>query len=151
LQNVADFNSARAARPPHPRRRGPDRGPRVLQLRRPRLHLQARGRLLPRRALCSSHRVLRARSRPPQALAQAAAPPGAPIYFVDDSRANIEAAAALGWPHCAHLVERGLSAVEGGQARTLGADAATAPGVAVIETIDDLRRVWPEIFKRPGA
>jgi len=71
-------------------------------------------------------------------------------YFVDDNRGNIDAAQALGWGHCVHFCERGLQHVEGGKVKQIGddrVDGATDNGVQVIADLEELRVVWPEIFK----
>ncbi|RPD67219.1 pyrimidine 5-nucleotidase [Lentinus tigrinus ALCF2SS1-7] len=71
-------------------------------------------------------------------------------YFVDDSLANIKAARKLGWGHCVHFCERGLLHVEGGKPKYIGSDVKEGPdteGIAAITKVDELRTVWPEIFK----
>lgn len=67
-------------------------------------------------------------------------------YFIDDSRANVEAARKLGWGHCVHFVEAGLEAVEGGQVKKLGSDQSQMEGVEVVSTLEELRTLWSEIF-----
>ncbi|KAG6810876.1 hypothetical protein H0H92_009997 [Tricholoma furcatifolium] len=72
-------------------------------------------------------------------------------YFIDDNRGNIDGARALGWANCVHFCEKGLEAVEGG--RTKQIDNERAPGakpdeaVRLVTTLDELRSVWPEIFR----
>ncbi|KAF8974474.1 Haloacid dehalogenase-like hydrolase-domain-containing protein [Flammula alnicola] len=72
-------------------------------------------------------------------------------YFVDDNRKNVDAAQALKWGHCVHFCERGLEAMEGGKIKEI--DDAREPGAADndvvdITTLEELRKVWPEIFKQ---
>jgi pyrimidine and pyridine-specific 5'-nucleotidase len=72
-------------------------------------------------------------------------------YFVDDNRGNVDAARALGWAHCVHFCEKGLEGVEGG--RILQIDNERAPGapdndIIDVCTLEELRKVWPEIFKQ---
>lgn len=72
-------------------------------------------------------------------------------YFVDDSLANVRAALQLGWGHCVHFCERGLLHVEGGKPKYIGSDikeGETADGIVAITKLDELRSVWPEIFKK---
>jgi len=71
-------------------------------------------------------------------------------YFIDDNRKNVDAARELGWAHCVHFCEKGLEAMEGGKIKAI--DDSREPGAAdndVIDvtTLEDLRKVWPEIFK----
>jgi pyrimidine and pyridine-specific 5'-nucleotidase len=72
-------------------------------------------------------------------------------YFIDDSRSNVEAARRLGWGHCVHFVEKDMEAVEGGQVKKLGSDSSKMPGVQVVETLEQLRHVWAEIFVQTDA
>jgi len=72
-------------------------------------------------------------------------------YFVDDNRKNVDAAHALGWEHCVHFCEKGLEAMEGGKIKEI--DESREPDakdndVDRVTTLQDLRKVWPEIFKR---
>lgn len=71
-------------------------------------------------------------------------------YFVDDSRRNLDAAKELGWGHCVHLRESTLDLIEGGRVDTghNGNQVAVEGDVVVIDKFQDLRIVWPEIFKR---
>ncbi|KAG5648982.1 hypothetical protein DXG03_000331 [Asterophora parasitica] len=72
-------------------------------------------------------------------------------YFIDDNRGNIDGARAQGWARCVHFCEQGLEAMEGG--RTKQIDNERAPGakvddeVKIVTTLEELRGVWPEIFK----
>lgn len=71
-------------------------------------------------------------------------------YFIDDNRQNVDAAREQGWAHCVHFCEKGLETVEGGWIKDI--DDAREPGaidngVIDITTIEELRIVWPEIFK----
>ncbi|KAG5725005.1 hypothetical protein E4T56_gene12489 [Termitomyces sp. T112] len=73
-------------------------------------------------------------------------------YFVDDSRGNINGARAQGWAKCVHFCEKGLEAMEGGRTKQINHEKVAGlegtDGVDVITTLDELRDVWPEIFKR---
>ncbi|PPQ98521.1 hypothetical protein CVT24_004012, partial [Panaeolus cyanescens] len=71
-------------------------------------------------------------------------------YFVDDNRKNVDAAREEGWAHCVHFCERGLEAMEGGRIKEI--DDEREPGavdndVVGIQTLEELRKIWPEIFK----
>ena len=49
-----------------------------------------------------------------------------------------------------HFCERGLMAVEGGKPKYIGSDIMEGPdtdGIVAISKLDELRTVWPEIFK----
>ncbi|RDB22848.1 Uncharacterized protein C24B11.05 [Hypsizygus marmoreus] len=74
-------------------------------------------------------------------------------YFVDDNRANIDGAWAQGWSKCAHFCERGLEAMEGGRIKEIEKERAVGAaeeekGVEIITDLEDLRVLWPEIFKK---
>ncbi len=74
----------------------------------------------------------------------------AKCYFVDDSLANVKAARGLGWGHCVHFCERGLLHVEGGKPKYIGSDireGTDTEGIVAVSKLDELRTVWPEIFK----
>lgn len=69
--------------------------------------------------------------------------------FVDDSQLNVIGAKKLGWGRCAHFHEAGLDVVEGGKKKTLGSNGdsvAELEGIAVINNLEELRVIWPEIF-----
>lgn len=71
--------------------------------------------------------------------------------FVDDSKQNVIGAKKLGWGRCAHFHEAGLQTVEGGKAKTLGQNGDTAAdtdGIMVINNLEELRIIWPDIFSR---
>jgi len=72
-------------------------------------------------------------------------------YFVDDNRGNVDAAVAQGWAKCVHFCERGLEAMEGGKMKQIGderVEEAAENNVVDITTLEELRDVWPEIFKQ---
>ncbi|BGP58023.1 hypothetical protein JCM8202_001739 [Rhodotorula sphaerocarpa] len=84
-------------------------------------------------------------------------PPVGDLYFVDDSALNVRGANALGWGHCALFDESGseetrLGAVDQEQVENENgvASAEEAPRVTVVHRLQELRRVWPEVFK-PAA
>ncbi|KAF9534232.1 pyrimidine 5-nucleotidase [Crepidotus variabilis] len=71
-------------------------------------------------------------------------------YFIDDNRKNVDAARAEGWGHCVHFCEKGIEHMEGGKLKAI--DDAREPGasdndVVDVTTLDELRTVWPEVFK----
>jgi len=71
-------------------------------------------------------------------------------YFVDDNRGNIDGAIAQGWYKCVHFREKGLQVVEGGVAKQIGSellDSVKDTNILEISTLEQLREVWPEIFK----
>lgn len=85
-----------------------------------------------------------------QAMKQANVSDPSKCYFIDDNRQNVDSARELGWSHCVHFCEKGLEAMEGG--RIMAINAARKPGAVEDDVIDvtsleDLRKVWPEIFK----
>lgn len=72
-------------------------------------------------------------------------------YFVDDNRGNVDAAFAQGWAKCVHFCERGLEAMEGGKMKQIGderVEGVAENNVVDITTLEELRDVWPEIFKQ---
>lgn len=73
-------------------------------------------------------------------------------YFIDDNRGNVDGARGLGWAHCVHFCEKGLEVVEGGVTKQISneraPDAKDDSGVVIATTLDELRDIWPEIFKR---
>ncbi|KAJ7068368.1 pyrimidine 5-nucleotidase [Mycena amicta] len=79
-----------------------------------------------------------------QALAKAQVDPF-DCYFVDDSRPNVKAARALGWGHVAHFCERGLIHSEGGKLKEI-TEVEVLEGIDVIEDLEELRTIWPEVF-----
>jgi hypothetical protein len=44
-----------------------------------------------------------------------------------------------------------MEAVEGGQVKKLGSDSSKMSGVQVVETLEQLRHVWAEIFVQTDA
>ncbi|KAF4619866.1 hypothetical protein D9613_005308 [Agrocybe pediades] len=85
------------------------------------------------------------------AMKQANASDPSKCYFVDDNRKNIDAAIDLGWGHCVHFCEKGLEAMEGGKIKEI--DESREPGakendVQRVTTLQELRSVWPEMFKQ---
>lgn len=79
-----------------------------------------------------------------QALVKAGVSDPSKCYFVDDSRINVDAAKRLGWSHCIHFCEHGLTATEGGIVMTIGHNEDLRDDA--VATLDDLRRVWSELF-----
>ncbi|KAJ3989692.1 pyrimidine 5-nucleotidase [Lentinula detonsa] len=74
-------------------------------------------------------------------------------YFIDDNWRNVESARNIGWGHCVHFCERGLEHVEGGKVIKISSAAnenlkhEEKLGIKVISDLEELRDVWPEIFK----
>jgi hypothetical protein len=86
-----------------------------------------------------------------QAMEQADVSDPSKCLFVDDNRCNVDAARSLGWAQCVHFCERGLQAVEGGKVKEIGSErkeGAEDNGVLVISDLEELRVVWPDIFKK---
>ncbi|KAF8076490.1 pyrimidine 5-nucleotidase [Lyophyllum atratum] len=73
-------------------------------------------------------------------------------YFIDDNRGNIDGARAQSWAKCVHFCEKGLEAMEGGRTKEIANERAEgAEGmddVDIVTGLDELRAVWPEIFKK---
>ncbi|KII95091.1 hypothetical protein PLICRDRAFT_33922 [Plicaturopsis crispa FD-325 SS-3] len=86
-----------------------------------------------------------------QALEKAGVADPSKCLFVDDNRGNVDAAKKLGWGSCVHFLERGLEVVEGGKVKTLGSERAQGAeenGIVVINDLEELRTVWPQVFKK---
>ena len=67
-------------------------------------------------------------------------------YFVDDSIRNVIAARDQRWGHCVHFYERELELIEGGKVNgKIGSSEDDT--VEEISDLQQLRLVWPEIFK----
>ncbi|PAV20862.1 pyrimidine 5-nucleotidase [Pyrrhoderma noxium] len=75
----------------------------------------------------------------------------AKCYFIDDSATNINAACKLNWGHCIHFCEKGLETTEGGVRKmilgTLDLSTTDLGKKSQIDSLEDLREVWSEIFK----
>lgn len=88
---------------------------------------------------------------PSQAMEKADISDPSKCYFVDDSRSNVDGARAQGWARCVHFSEHGLEAVEGGVLKKINnekaAGAEPTDGIDTISDLEELRVVWPEIFK----
>ncbi|KAI0053003.1 pyrimidine 5-nucleotidase [Auriscalpium vulgare] len=90
-----------------------------------------------------------------QAMEKAGVRDPARCFFVDDSRGNIEGSRRVGWQRVVHFREEGLETMEGGRVKQLGNDVGDAidgkyeNGIPVISDLQQLRTVWPEIFKSP--
>ncbi|CAE6487424.1 unnamed protein product [Rhizoctonia solani] len=70
-------------------------------------------------------------------------------YFVDDNFGNVRGAK---WKHCAFLYDAALDAKAlagtgaGGGVGNIG-ELKPEDGISVIHRLEDLRQVWPEVFK----
>jgi len=69
----------------------------------------------------------------------------AKCLFVDDSLKNLKAAKAVGWIRSVHFREHGPAHTPGGQEELI-----TEDGIPVINNLQQLRDVWPEIFVHAG-
>jgi pyrimidine and pyridine-specific 5'-nucleotidase len=71
-------------------------------------------------------------------------------YFIDDSLSNIIGARAAGWAKCVHFCEQGLEHTEGGKKKQIqgSENADELNAVDTVATLEELRLVWPEIFKK---
>lgn len=58
---------------------------------------------------------------------------------------NISAARQLGWGHCVHFSEDGLTTTEGGVRKMIISNSEVDVGLQV-QSLHDLRQMWPEIF-----
>jgi len=83
-----------------------------------------------------------------QALKRAKVKDPSKCFFVDDSKINIESAMRLGWGHCVHFCETGLETTEGGVKHQISDVNADKGGRVSIKTLEELRTVWPDIFKK---
>ena len=67
------------------------------------------------------------------------------------SATNINAACKLNWGHCIHFCEKGLETTEGGVRKmilgTLDLSTTDLGEKSQIDSLEDLREVWSEIFK----
>lgn len=81
----------------------------------------------------------------------------AKCFFVDDSLKNLKAAKAVGWIRCVHFREHDPTTTP----QKLGANHRNTPGgqeeliitedgIPVINDLQQLRSVWPEIFVHAG-
>ena len=85
-----------------------------------------------------------------QALVQAKVKDPAKCLFVDDNGVNVHAARMLGWGRCVHFSERGVEVVEGGKTKFIQNGGEGKEGdndVVMINHLEELRLVWPDIFK----
>ncbi|KXN89669.1 hypothetical protein AN958_05536 [Leucoagaricus sp. SymC.cos] len=86
------------------------------------------------------------------AMKQAGVTDSSKCYFIDDNRSNVDGALAQGWRKCVHFCEKGLEAMEGGVLKQIGdepLDPVKANGdILEVSGLDQLREVWPEIFKQ---
>lgn len=88
---------------------------------------------------------------PYQALIQANVTDASKCLFVDDNRGNVDAAKKEGWGRCVHFHEAELqsavsSSVEDTGIKRNSGDAEN--DVAVISNLEELRVLWPDIFKK---
>ena len=76
----------------------------------------------------------------------------AKCFFVDDSVNNLKAAKAVGWIRCVHFREHDPTVPEKPSANYTpgGQEDPTKEGIPVINTLQQLRDVWSEIFVHAG-
>jgi pyrimidine and pyridine-specific 5'-nucleotidase len=84
-----------------------------------------------------------------RAMQQAGITDPSKCYFIDDSLKNVTAAYALGWSHCVHFCEKGHEVVHGGRVMKISGEVSngTAGPIQGITDLQQLRELWPEIFK----
>ena len=73
--------------------------------------------------------------------------------FVDDSLGNLKAAQAVGWTRCVHFREHDRTTLQKPSVNdTPGSqeELPTEEGIPVINNLQQLRNVWPEIFVDAG-
>ena len=63
---------------------------------------------------------------------------------------NVDAARGIGWGHCVHFRESGLQTVEGGVRKQISHqdEGDIESGRIIINSLEQLRKVWPEIFRK---
>jgi pyrimidine and pyridine-specific 5'-nucleotidase len=86
-----------------------------------------------------------------KALIQANVTDPSKCLFVDDNRSNVDAAKKEGWGRCVHFHESELGSLEGGRVEEIGSErekGAVENDVAVISSLEELRALWPDIFKK---
>ena len=84
----------------------------------------------------------------PQAMEKAGVNDPSKCYFIDDNKRNVEAALNLGWKNSVHFCEKGLEHVEGGKVMQINTKVQDdGHAFTVISDLEELRTVWPEIFK----
>jgi len=81
---------------------------------------------------------------PTQALIQANVTDPSRCLFVDDSRINVEAAKKEGWGRCVHFYEPELQSAGDSEQD----EGAMEHDVVVISNLEQLRDLWPDIFKK---
>jgi len=74
-----------------------------------------------------------------KAMHQAGVQDPAKCFFVDDSLGNVESAKRVGWIHSVYFREHGPLTVEARQ-----------DGIPIIDNLEQLREVWPDIFVQGG-
>jgi len=66
--------------------------------------------------------------------------------FVDDSISNVEGAKRVGWIHSVHFREHGPEGVEALSINSMAKELITKDGIPIINDLQQLREVWPDIF-----
>ncbi|GAA5913113.1 hypothetical protein JCM8208_000744 [Rhodotorula glutinis] len=86
-------------------------------------------------------------------------PPVSSLYFVDDSALNVRGANALEWRHCVLFDEGGseedrlgsVEVVPAGEKDEGAVGDAEKPRVSVVHDLEELRTIWPGVFKTSAA
>ncbi|GAA5820999.1 hypothetical protein JCM10212_006413 [Sporobolomyces blumeae] len=86
-----------------------------------------------------------------QSLLAVSTPPPSPssLYFVDDSALNVKGANSLGWGHCVLFDELRDEADRLGGLDKVEQRKEGEPRVSVVNSMQELRQVWSEIFVEP--
>jgi len=66
--------------------------------------------------------------------------------FVDDSISNVEGAKRVGWIRSVHFREHGPEGVEALSINSMAKELITKDGIPIINDLQQLREVWPDIF-----
>jgi pyrimidine and pyridine-specific 5'-nucleotidase len=84
-----------------------------------------------------------------QALTQANVTDPSKCLFVDDNRGNVDAAKKEGWGRCVHFHEPEVRVAGDGRLQETGTQRDEGgKDVAVISNLEELRILWPDIFKK---
>ena len=87
-----------------------------------------------------------------QAMQQAGVKDLRKCLFVDDSRSNVEGAKHFGWTRCVHFREVEPATVKALTVNYMAGsqeEPSSEDGISVIEDLQQLRKVWPDIFVQP--
>jgi len=82
-----------------------------------------------------------------KALIQANVTDPSKCLFIDDNRGNVDAAKKEGWGRCVHFHEHQLELIEVDGVGSERHNNAPDNNIPVISNLEDLRVLWPDIFK----